>query len=341
EPGAVEFEGRLTDLYRCNLESRLAERIWWRLLDCRDRGSGHLASRLAELPWEALLGPGFDLEVSVTGPGLDQAARQRLAALVQKSYAALRGAGPGPTEAPPQRLLLRRAERRWRLGLDSSGERLHRRGYRLDAARAPLRETLGAAVLTLAGYGPLRPLWDPMCGSGTLLIEAAQVARDMAPGRGRAFAFQTWANFREATWRHLIKRAGDRVRPACPAPIVGLDRHPAAVRATQDNARRAGVAADLRVGRGDFFDLEPIGGPPGLVVVNPPYGQRLRLTKSPAGFYGLLGRHLRRCFPGWRAAVLVPALELAGALALGSAASHVLKSGGRRIFLVTADLDRD
>jgi putative N6-adenine-specific DNA methylase len=329
QPGAVEFQGRFIDLYRVNLESALAERIWWRILDCRDRGLKHLAGRLAELDWDLLLGPGFRLEVAVTGPALDREARERLQSQVVRSYRDRLGS---PAQGPVQRLLLRRSERRWRLGLDTSGDRLHRRGYRRDSSRAPLRETLAAAVLRLAGYDPAEPLWDPMCGSGTFLIEAARRARGLAPGGERTFAFMAWSNFRESTWRHLVRQAQQRVRPDPPAPVVGLDRHPPALRAAAHNAARAGVTLDLRPE--DFFDLEPPGGPAGLAVLNPPYGRRLRITAQAGRYYGRLGAHLAHCFPGWRTAVLAPSPALAGALGLAGAETLQLKSGGRNVFVV-------
>ncbi len=328
QPGAVEVQGRFTDLYRVNLESALAERVWWRVLDCRDRGLKHLAGRLAELDWDLVLGPGFRLEAAVTGPGLDQEARRRLATQVLRSYRERMGPS---AQGPVQRLLLRRSERRWRLGLDASGDRLHRRGYRLAAAEAPLRETLAAAVLRLAGYDPREPLWDPMCGSGTFLIEAARRARGLAPGGDRSFAFMAWSNFREPTWRHLVRLVEQRLQPEHPAPIVGLDRHPPALRAAAGNAARAGVALDLRPG--DFFGLEAPGGPPGLVVLNPPYGRRLRIATQASRYYGRLGARLARCFPGWRTAVLAPSRTLAESLGLPGTEILRLKSGGRNVFV--------
>jgi putative N6-adenine-specific DNA methylase len=331
QTGAVEFEGRFTDLYRVNLESALAERIWWRVLDRRDRGLPHLADRLAELEWELLLGPGFRLEPMITGSGLDREARDRLASMIVRSYRSKMGP---VSVGPVQRLLLRRSRRRWHLGLDASGDRLHRRGYRLATARAPLRETLAAAVLRLAGYDPQTPLFDPMCGSGTFLIEAARRARGMAPGEDRSFACLSWANFREPTWSYLVRQARQRRRPDCPAAIVGLDRHPTALRAVAANAARAGVESDLDLRQGNFFGLKAPGGPPGLVVLNPPYGRRLPLDSRATRYYRRLGDRLAGCFPGWAAAVLAPNRVLAASLGLADAHIRSIKSGGRNVFVV-------
>ncbi len=193
---------------------------------------------------------------------------------------------------------------------DATGEHLHRRGYRLQTGRAPLRETLAAGVLRLAGWDPETPLVDPLCGSGTFVIEAALRACRRAPGDHRAFAFQSWPGYDADAWMRLRAQALAAIRPA-PAPLVGADRDSGAVLAARANAERAGIAASVEfVERSVSESLPPEGGRIGLLVSNPPWGRRVGDAGALRDLYARLGQVARRRFPGWTLAIVSPEASL-------------------------------
>ena len=209
-------------------------------------------------------------------------------------------------------LLLRGVDDRFTFSADASGERLHRRGARIEAGAAPLRETLAAGLLALAGWRPGTALVDPMCGAGTIVIEAAMQALGRAPGAERAFAMERWplaadAGDRRGDGRAARRGAGRRVRPrATPRrPIIGSDRDPRMIESARRNAERAGVAARVTLACRDADAARPPA-PTGLVITNPPYGHRLGDPRAAARGYRDLGGVLRAHFRGWRAAVVTP-----------------------------------
>lgn len=222
--------------------------------------------------------------------------------------------------AGPTRLHCRLVHDRCTLKIDTSGEHLHRRGWRLQTGPAPLRETLAASILRLANWQPGEALVDPMCGSGTFVIEAATRAAGLAPGRLRSFACERW-------WRaELIPTA-----TAVPTIIAGSDRAQSAIRAAQSNAERAEVDVSLVA-----IPAEQLTPPAdtGLVVVNPPYNRRAQ-GQGPA--WSALRQMLTGPFAGWRAAVLCPAPHLAARLGRPIVAQHRLKNGGVPLSLLIID----
>jgi len=246
------------------------------------------------------------------------------------------GQGEGVPGSPPQQVLVRLVNNQCTISLDTSGELLHRRGYRLATAKAPLRETLACAVLQLCGWSPDTPLIDPFCGAGTFAIEAARWALGIPPAWDRPFAFQAWPSLDRPAWESLRDEAAAARRTVLAAPITGSDHDPGAVRIARDNARRAGVADCLPIDQRDFFDLRP-DGRPGLVVINAPYGRRI----APGNLRTLhrrLGAHLRTQFPAWRYALLCGSPSLARATGLPVTQTHTLPHGGRPVTLITGTL---
>jgi putative N6-adenine-specific DNA methylase len=197
---------------------------------------------------------------------------------------------------------------------DSSGALLHLRGYRQAVAKAPLRETLAAAILLGAGWDGTTPLVDPMCGSGTIAIEGAMIARRLAPGRARDFAFMRWPGFDADAWRGALERAESTALASSPAPIRASDRDAGAIEAARANAARAGVSADVELATQALSHAEPPPPPPpegaahgwptGLVAVNPPYGVRVGERDRLRNLYAQLGKLLSARFAGWRLALL-------------------------------------
>jgi putative N6-adenine-specific DNA methylase len=195
------------------------------------------------------------------------------------------------------------------LYLDTSGEPLFKRGWRRHAVEAPLRENLAAGILRLTGWTAEEPLFDPMCGSGTFLVEAAQLARAVAPGLGRGFGFEKLAFHDAALWARVRTEAQARV-PAPARPIVfGADLDAKALSVTRSNLRDAGVADAVRLEQADVLDVRPPADG-GVAVMNPPYGVRIGDAEQLAGFYPRLGDALKQRFAGWRVFVFSADLRL-------------------------------
>jgi putative N6-adenine-specific DNA methylase len=266
--------------------------------------------------------------------------------------------GDAPEGAAMTTVYVRGVGDRFTFSVDASGELLHRRGARTEIGAAPLRETLAAGVLALAGWSPAEPLCDPMCGAGTIPIEAALVAADRAPGLERPFAATRWPLFaaRPEVERALVEEARTRAGrgPVAPPTITGSDRDPRLVESARRNAERAGVAAYVAFTCADL-DAVHAPAPSGLVVVNPPYGRRLgfrdpvRSAPRRGGAaasprlveraYRDLGRALRARFAGWRAAVLVPERTPPAALGFPVTARFPLVNGGLRVTLAVCRIE--
>jgi 23S rRNA (guanine2445-N2)-methyltransferase / 23S rRNA (guanine2069-N7)-methyltransferase len=221
------------------------------------------------------------------------------------------------------------------VSIDLSGESLHRRGYRFAAGAAPLKENLAAAILLMAEWprlaGAGAPLIDPMCGSGTLPIEAGLMAADVAPGRNRTyFGFLGWRGHQPAVWRRLLQEAAAReIRDPQRLPAIrGYDHDASAVRTALANVEHAGLRGKVRIERRALADCEPVAGDGcGVLVTNPPYGERLGDPAALATLYASLGDTLRRKFPGWTGYVLTGDRSLGRCIGLRAARRHVLYNG--------------
>jgi putative N6-adenine-specific DNA methylase len=244
---------------------------------------------------------------------------------------------PDPGGPPPtQRIFIRGVDDVWTLSVDTSGERLHRRGWRTSGGEAPLRETLAAALLYFSGWQPGDALVDPMCGAGTLPIEAATRALDRLPGSGRGFAFERWPGLSDQArraWDELRRAAGAAERSMLTAPIVASDRDPAAVSLAGLNAGRAGVGGLIQIVRRELAEAEPPA-PGGVLVANPPYGGRLGHRALLPGLYRQIGHLLRTRFRAWRATIVVPDVRLASAFRVPVESTRTLSHGGLRVTLL-------
>ncbi len=349
--GGVEFSGALETAYRTCLWSRLASRVLLPLSRFPLAGADDLYAAAHALPWEEHFSPQHSFAVQVAG---------RSSALTHSHYAALKakdgvadrfrermGARPDvDTEQPDWRLHLHLDGDHGTLSLDLSGESLHRRGYRRAGVEAPLRETLAAALLARAGWPALAaqgaPLLDPMCGSGTLLLEAALMASDTAPGLKRErFGFEHWQQHMPKLWRDLQDEAGQRHQEGLQRTLpemLGRDIEQAAIEAAQANTRRAGFAGKLRFERGDLTGARPIGTLPGLLITNPPYGERLGDEMQIVKLYSLLGSALKQRFGGWRAAVFTARPDLGPRLGLSADKMYSLYNGPLACKLLLFDI---
>jgi putative N6-adenine-specific DNA methylase len=332
--GGVAFSGPVEVGMRANLTSRVATRLLLRLGEVEARQFAELRRRLAKLPWEDFVPSGRPLRVDAAASHCRLYHTGALAETVALAIADRVGALPeaGEDDEANTRVLLRGRDDRFVASVDSSGELLHRRGWRVETGRAPLRETLAAGILWLCGHDPERPFIDPMCGAGTIALEACAAALGVAPGLARDFAFQRWPTFEAAAWDGLRDQALAAIRPAPAAPIFAFDRDPEAVAITRRNAERAGFLAHLEVAQAEL-GARPAPASSGLLVLNPPYGRRIGGASRGRD----LGRLLRTRYPGWRAGVLLPVSDRGG-LGLTTRASHPLNNGGVRVSLVIADL---
>ncbi|MDY0061710.1 MAG: RNA methyltransferase [Myxococcota bacterium] len=317
-PGGVTVRGSLSQLFLANLRLRIASRLLLRVGEVRARAFSELSRRVATLPWERYLPPGQPLPpVRASSHASRLYHTTAIAEAVYEGLSRRLGGGePGPAgdrEDQDGALLVRLQCDRCTLSLDSSGELLHRRGYRQEVRRAPLRETLAAGVLRLARWDPTAPLVDPCCGTGTILLEGFGLAVGAAAGADRRFAMERWPAVADLDLPAQRCAVGTSRRPAPPGPLVGGDVQPGALAAARGNAARAGALAHLQLFTCDFEEL-PLPSPPGWLISNLPYGERLGDRRSIVTLYRRLGQHLRRVARGWRIALLVGARSPADAL---------------------------
>jgi putative N6-adenine-specific DNA methylase len=341
DAGGATFDGDgLGAGMKACLHLRAAMRVLWPLARFRAADADGLYQGASTVAWEDHLTTETTFAVSAStgaAPPLAHAPflGQRVKDAVVDRLRARFGARPDVSRDDPDvRVYVHLSEEgQASVGLDVSGESLHLRGYRVAPTPAPLRETLAAAVLLASEWRADAPLLDPMCGSGTIAIEAALLAGRVAPGLSRRFGFERWPGFDRAAWEELRAEARGRIRPP-PAPIMGRDREPDAVAAARRNAAAAGVSVEWSVA--DVREMAPPrDGPPGIIVTNPPYGERLE--GSPV-FWRTLGTTLRR-MRGWTAFVLVPPWALP-ALGLRPSWQRRLKNGPITVSLCRFELGK-
>ncbi len=344
----VNVEGTLQDAQRAVLWSRLASRILWPIaeFDCADEHA--LYAGAAAIDWQAHLSPAHTLAIDahVSGSGITHAryAAQRVKDAIVDTLRASTGQRPDvDVEAPDVRINLVVRKARAILSIDLAGGPMHRRGWRRAQGEAPLKENVAAAVLLRGGwpqaYADGGDLLDPMCGSGTLLIEGALMAADVAPGlRRHGDAPPTrWHGFDAEAWRGLRVEAIERearglaaLRPC----LHGRDLDPHAIRAARENARVAGVDTAIALEVGDIAALPPMANAYGVVACNPPYDARL--AADPA-LYRALGDALKASAPGWRASLLCGDFELARATGLRAQKRYQVFNGPIECSLIVCD----
>lgn len=330
--GGVAFSGDWPLMMRANLHSRVASRILWRLAERPYRSEDDLYHAARAIDWPELFQVTDTIKVQVTAiksplRSLDFATL-RIKDAVCDVFRARTGERPSvDTVHPAMRIHAFLTDRHMQLYLDTSGEALFKRGYRQSSGEAPLRENLAAGILKLAGWAPGTPLFDPMCGSGTLLIEAALMALDIAPGRARHFAFERLLPHDPQGWQQIREAALAKERPREPLDIHGSDTEAAALHTCRSNLAAADLTACISLATADFLDRQPPF-PGGVIVTNPPYGVRLDEQSSLAVLYPLLGHVLKQRYAGWRAYFFTADLRLAKLIRLSASKRTVLFNGG-------------
>ncbi|HEX6910691.1 MAG TPA: hypothetical protein VF142_09850 [Longimicrobium sp.] len=322
EPGGVSWSGTAEQLYDANLRLRTASRVTVLAAEFRARTFFELERHARKVPWERWVAKGGAVGLRVTSKKSklyhEGAIAQRVLEAIEHRVGAIARADAGgddeeggDEQGDAQLFIVRFSRDACTIRADASGPLLHLRGYRQALARAPLRETLAAAMLLGSGWDDTAPLVDAMCGSGTIPIEGALLARRIPPGLAhptrepRAFAFTAWPDFDARLWRTVVDRAREEILPASPVPILGSDRDEGAIAAATANAERAGVADDVDFSARAVSAIEPPPGP-GWMVINPPYGVRVGERDPLRNLYAALGRTLRARCPGWTLALLSP-----------------------------------
>ncbi|GAB4281156.1 MAG: bifunctional 23S rRNA (guanine(2069)-N(7))-methyltransferase RlmK/23S rRNA (guanine(2445)-N(2))-methyltransferase RlmL [Coriobacteriia bacterium] len=353
---AVTFSAELPTAYRICLWSRTASRVLLELAEFACTDADELYAGVAAVPWEEHVDPDGTIAVNAVGTTERLANTQFIARRVKDAVVdRLRErTGRRPSvdlDRPDVRLNLRLRRGRATLALDLAGEPLHRRGYRAagEQGAAPLKETLAAALLLRAGWPDVAArggaLLDPFCGSGTLLIEAALMASDRAPGLLRDhWGFTGWLGHDAAAWESLLAEADDRAETGGAAlPVIaGSDHDPAAVELALACVKRAGLGGVVEVSVRAIEEFgPPAGADPGLIVTNPPHGVRLGEASRLEALYGMLGERLATQFDGWEAAVFVTEARLARAVGLRSHKRYALASGALKAYLYLFRLDSE
>lgn len=302
--GGVGFEGDFLLCYRANLESRIASRVLWQVTAGGYRNEDDIYQAAYALPWTEWLDSAHTIRVDISATK-SPLTSLRFAALRVKDAVCdkirrLSGRRPDvDTRRPDVPIQGHLTERNFILYLDTTGEPLFKRGQRITTGEAPIRENLAAGILRLADWTPGTALLDPMCGSGTILLEAACIALNIAPGLGRHFAFEKLKNFEPRRWRELRQRSEARQKPRVPLPIYGSDRSADMLKATRKNLAAAGLPNIVSLKQANVLEISAPENK-GIIVTNPPYGLRLGEQQQLAQFYPKLGDVLKKRFSGWR-----------------------------------------
>ena len=333
-PDGVAFDADIRTVALTNLWLRTASRIVVRLGEFKAQGFAELEKGASRLPWQKVLLPGQPVAVKVTCRKSrlyhSDAVAERVVRQINKHFGVdspvVRLTESDDDDAPTdeaQRILVRVVHDVCTVSADTSGELLHRRGYRQAIAKAPLRETVAAACLLAADYDGTQPFLDPMCGSGTFPIEAAMIARRQAPGRARPFSFEHWPGADRDLLPHLRKATRASGVDAPDVPIVGSDRDPGAIRMSRENAARAGFEGKIQFEQQSLDSIEPPSDH-GLWCSNAPYGRRVGNADALTGLFVQLGKLARGPFAEWRVALLMA--EASHVRALQSPVTEILRT---------------
>ena len=327
--GGVTVRGGWREVWRANLEIRGASRVVARIAQFRALHLAQLDKRSRKVAWGEALRRDRPFRVEATCKTSriyhSGAAAQRVERAINEELGA-------PLSAEAEVCIrVRFEDDMCTIGVDTSGELLHKRGFKEAVAKAPMRETMAALLLRLCGYDGREPVLDPMCGSGTFVIEAAEVAAGLMPGRSRHFAFEHLATFDAAAWQEM-RAAGAAFVP--PVRFYGSDIDAGAVVMSRANAERAGVADFCEFKQLSFSEIVPPEGQPGLVIINPPYGDRIGDKARLTSLYRSMGQTLKARFAGWRVGMVASDEALASACGLPFLPTQgSISHGGLRVTL--------
>jgi putative N6-adenine-specific DNA methylase len=329
--GGVQFVGDFFLCYQVNLESRIASRVLWQVANGGYRSEEDIYRIAYAQRWTDWLDASRTIRVDISATKSPLKSLNFITLKIKDAVCdkirRLSGRRPSvDTRAPDVPIQGHLTERDFTLYLDTTGEPLFKRGQRVSTGEAPLRENLAAGILRLAGWAPGIPLLDPMCGSGTILLEAVTMALDTAPGLGRHFAFEKFRNFDARRWRELWQQSKARQKTKTSLAIYGSDISAALLKAAHANFRAAGLEHVVDLKRADVLELTAPA-KEGVIVTNPPYGVRLGEQQVLAEFYPRLGDILKKQFAGWRAYLLSADMRLPKLIRLAASKRTPLFNG--------------
>ncbi len=326
--GGVTIKGDLADVYRANLQLRGATRVLLRIASFRAMHLAQLDKRARKVNWAKYLSPNSPIHVEASCKKSKIYHSKAAAARVEGAI--VKELGGQISKDAPVTVKLRIEDDLCTISIDTTGDSLHKRDLKGAVGKAPLRETLAAMCLRAVGFDGTQTLVDPMCGSGTFPIEAAEIAYGLWPGRARKFAFE-----------HLARGTVRPTPPLAQKPAVkffGFDRDAGAIQSAQKNAHNAGVSDATVFNCQAISELQPPETPPGIFLVNPPYGARIGNRKPLFGLYSTLGRVVSERFEGWRFGMVTSDQGLANATDLKWTDTHRFINGGLQVSLYIADL---
>lgn len=327
--GGVVIKGGWPEVWRANLWVRGAGRVLARIDSFRALNLSQLNSRARQVPWDQVLRADVPFRVEATCAKSriyhSDAAAERIENAIHETL--------GATPSPDADILIKaRLEHdTCTLSVDTSGELLHKRGYKEAVNKAPMRETMASLFLRQCDFKGQEPVFDPMCGSGTFVIEAAEIAAQLNPGRARDFAFEQLATFDAEAWQRMRAVKSERTPSV---RFYGSDRDAGAIEMSLANAERAGVTAFTTFKQGTISDALPPCETPGLVIINPPYGARIGDKKKLMPLYRAMGQTLKERFTGWRVGLITSEHTLAQATELPFLPTEApVQHGGLRVTL--------
>lgn len=327
--GGVTIQGGWPEVWRANLWVRGASRVLARIASFQVMHLSQLDMLSREVPWHEIIAPKatFRVEVSCSKSRIyhSDAAAERIERAIKETLKAQPSADADIT-------IMARIERNiCTISVDTSGELLHKRGFKEHVNKAPMRENMAALFLQLCGYKGDEPVYDPMCGSGTFVIEAAEIAAKFNPGRARHFAFEKLVTFDKSEWqkmRIVQRQAADNIK------CYGSDRDEGAITMSRENAERAGVGKLTEFQKQSISDINPPCEKSGLIILNPPYGTRIGDKKKLMPLYQTMGRVFQARFSGWRVGIITADAGLAKATGLPFLKTQApIQHGGLRVTL--------
>ena len=349
-PGGVHASGHLLDTYLINLHSRIASRVLLRMAQSSYANENDIYDLVLAQPWEDWFGVDHTIRVDVTAVksplrSLEFTTLKIKDAVCDRFRDQFDKRPSVDTRAPDIRIVGFLDQRNFTIYIDTSGEALFKRGWREETGDAPLRENLAAGMLRVAGWKPGITLFDPMCGSGTILIEAAQMVQGIAPGARRSFAFEKFNDFKPAPWQAMKDAVKTNPAPAEPS-IFGSDISGDMVAMTRHNLRVAGIEFDVPLKQIEAQEVKPPTEAPGILLTNPPYGERIGVrgdsTMAPddmaQAFYTSLGTTLKQRFAGWTVFLFTADLSLPKLLRLKEARKTPFFNGALECRLFRFDM---
>ena len=349
-PGGVHCSGSMVDAYRVNLHSRIASRVLMRMGQRSYNNENDIYDLVLEQPWEDWFGVDHTIRVDVTAvksplKSLEFTTLKIKDAICDRFRDQFNRRPSVNTREPDMRIVGFLDQRNFIIYLDTSGEALFKRGWREETGDAPLRENLAAGMLRVAGWKPGVPLFDPMCGSGTILVEAAQMVQGIPPGARRRFAFEQFADFDREAWAALKAEIKPNPLPSEPT-IFGSDISGDMVAMTRHNLKIAGILFDVPLKQIEAQHVSPPVAGPGILLTNPPYGERIGVRgdstvpqdEMAVSFYSVLGTTLKQRFAGWTAFLFTADLQLPKLLRLKEARKTPFFNGALECRLFRFDM---